>query len=60
MSISQAQSRFLTAPVRVHRIYQGKAELKYNLIVHFTCMCWLRLSLTAYKQDSGMQNNRYQ
>ena len=41
--------------VCVSRIHEEKAEPKYNLVIHFTCMCWIRLSLTAYKLDFGVQ-----
>ena len=49
--------RFQANLVRVSRIYQVKAEPKYNLVVRFVCICWIRLSLTAHKLDSGVLNN---
>ena len=49
--------RFQADFFRVSRVYLGKAKPIYNLIVHFTCMCLIRLSLTGYKLDSGVLNN---
>ena len=57
--LAMCKRRFLAGLVHVTKIYLGKDEPKYNLIVRITCMCWLRLSLTAYKLHSGVLNNRH-
>ena len=59
MNISQAQMLFSGWSYPCNQNLFGKAEPKYNLIIGFTCMCWLRLSLTAYKLDSGILNNHH-
>ena len=55
MSISQAQTPFSGCWSRPpNQNLLGESRTKIQLNVRFTCMCWLRLSLTAYKLDFGM------
>ena len=54
MNIRQAQTPF-SCWSRPRN--QNLLEKSHNLIFRFTCMCCVRLSLTAYKLDSGLWNN---